>query len=597
MEAYHSMSGVIRRFYRTITRHRHHQFCLILFLLFFASISEVFSIGSALPLLAILTEPERFFNNATLQPWFHQLGFNEPRELLLPITLLFGFSALVAASMRLLLTWAITRISFLVGADCSIEIYRRTLYQPYEVHCSRNSSEVINGIAVKINAIVGMVFNVLSLVSSGFMLVFIIGTLVFINPIIAFTVFVGFGGIYIAIVLLNKNRLTINSERVARQSTNSIQLLQEGLGGIRDVLIDGSQEIYCKLYTQIDFPLRKAQADNQFISQAPRYIIEALGMIFISILTYFISRNAGVTSEVIPVLGAMAMGAQRLLPVLQQAYGSWTGILGYKASLEDALKLLEQPLPDYLKKEEIFPIEFKRSISLRDVDFCYGNDGSNVLNKISINITKGERIGFVGKTGSGKSTLIDIIMGLLLAKGGELRVDSQVINDSNAHSWQRHISHVPQNIYLADGTIEENIAFGIPREQIDSTRVREAAQLAQIDGTIQMWPHKYKTYVGERGVRLSGGQRQRIGIARALYKRANLIIFDEATSALDAETEKSVMRGIETLGDEVTLLIIAHRVSTLKNCSKIIQLGAGEGCKIISYEELINEHENSFNSN
>jgi ATP-binding cassette subfamily B protein len=580
-----------------MSRRRHIQFSLILGLLFFTSIAEVFSIGAALPFLAILTEPERVFNNSTLAPWLQVMGFTEPSQLLLPLALFFGLAALVSAAMRLLLTWSITRMSFSVGADCSVEIYRRTLYQPYEVHCARNSSEVINGIAVKINAIVGMVFNALNIVASGFMLIFIIGALILINPIVALAVFFGFGGIYACIVFLNKNRLKINSERVARESTNSIQLLQEGLGGIRDILIDSSQEVYCNLYADADLPLRKAQADNQFISQAPRYIIEALGMLFISTLTYFIAGNANGINGIIPILGAMAMGAQRLLPVLQQAYGSWTGILGNKASLDDALRLLEQPLPSHLSYVDAPPISFKHSINLESVDFKYGNDGENILSSISISIAKGDRVGFIGVTGSGKSTLLDVVMGLLFPREGILRIDDEIITSNNVRSWQRHISHVPQNIYLADGTIEENIAFGVPKGEIDPIRVREAAELAQIDGAIQLWPKKYKTFVGERGVRLSGGQRQRIGIARALYKKADLIIFDEATSALDSATERAVMQSIENLGDEVTLLIIAHRISTLKNCTKIIELDVNGSCKVGNYKEMIENHEKSFNLN
>jgi ATP-binding cassette subfamily B protein len=210
-----------------------------------------------------------------------------------------------------------------------------------------------------------------------------------------------------------------------------------------------------------------------------------------------------------------------------------------------------------------------------------------VIKNLNLTITKGSRIGFIGTTGSGKSTLLDIIMGLLEPTEGILEIDGQPITMLNHRSWQSHIAHVPQAIFLADSTIEENIAFGVHKNQIDHERVRQAAQQAQIADTIETWPKQYKTFIGERGIRLSGGQRQRIGIARALYKQADLIIFDEATSALDNETEEAVMQAIENLSDDLTILIIAHRLSTLKNCTNIIELSGGEIKRVGSFELIV----------
>jgi len=300
-----------------------------------------------------------------------------------------------------------------------------------------------------------------------------------------------------------------------------------------------------------------------------------------------LTRQSEGIANAIPILGALALGAQRLLPGLQQAYGAWSGIQGGRASLRDTLELLEQPLPEYANQPPAKALPFREQVSLNQISFRYGADAPFVFDNIDLTIAKGSRVGFVGVTGSGKSTLLDILMGLLQPTQGYLAVDGQVITPDNHRAWQAHIAHVAQDIFLSDSTIEENIAFGQPKDQIDPERVRIAAQRAQIAGFIEGLAKQYKTIVGERGVRLSGGQRQRIGIARALYQQADVIIFDEATSALDNETEQVVMQAIEGLSEDFTIFIIAHRVTTLKNCTQIVELGDGGIKRICTYQDIV----------
>jgi len=284
----------------------------------------------------------------------------------------------------------------------------------------------------------------------------------------------------------------------------------------------------------------------------------------------------------------LALGAQRLLPVLQQAYSSWTAMCSGQAPLNDALVLLEQPLPTYAEETSPTPIPFQNSIMIKNLAFRYAPQAPWILQGVDINIPKGSRTGFIGTTGSGKSTLLDIIMGLLQPTEGSLNIDDIHITSKNHSSWQMHIAHVPQAIFLADTTITENIAFGVQHDKINHERVRKSAEKAQISQTIEAWDQQYNTLVGERGVRLSGGQRQRIGIARALYKEANFIVFDEATSALDNDTERAVMQAIENLDDELTILIVAHRLTTLKNCTQIIELADGGIKRTGTYQEIVN---------
>jgi ATP-binding cassette subfamily B protein len=554
----------------------------------FSSFAEILSIGAVLPFLAILTAPIRVFEHPVALPFIQTLGLTKPEQLLLPLTIAFGLAALLAGAMRLLLLWATTRLSFATGADLSISIYRRTLYQSYAVHVARNSSEVISGISGKTNGVIySIIVPALTLISSFIMLIAILIALLSVDPVIALEAFGGFGLIYIFIIRLTRKRLLINSQRMARESTQVIKSLQEGLGGIRDVLIDGSQATYCQIYRNADLPLRRAQGNTSFISASPRYGMEALGMLLIAILAYNLARETDGIAKAIPVLGALALGAQRLLPVLQQAYGSWSNILSGQASLQDTLALLDQPLPSYADQPAAKPLPFTKTISLNQLSFRYSEQAPWVLENLNLCITKGSRIGFIGTTGSGKSTLLDIVMGLLNPTKGVLKIDDEAITAQNNRAWQAHVAHVPQAIFLSDSTIEENIAFGVPIDQIDAERVRQAAHQAQIADIIKTWPKGYHTFVGERGVRLSGGQRQRIGIARALYKQADVIIFDEATSALDNETEHAVMRAIEGLSTNLTILIIAHRLTTLKNCTQIIELSDGSIKRIGNYQSMV----------
>jgi ATP-binding cassette subfamily B protein len=550
------------------------------------SFAEILSIGAVLPFLAVLSDPAKAFGYPAAKPIIEMLGLTSPYQLLLPLTILFGTAAIFAGAMRLLLLWTSTRVSYAAGADLSLSIYRRTLYQPYSAHIARNSSEVIAGIVGKTNAVTSIMVLTLNLISASIILVAILVALISLDPGIALAAFAGFGLMYAVVGRVVHAKLLQDSQRIAAESTQVVKTLQEGLGGIRDVLIYGSQGAYCQTYRSADLRLRRALGDNVFVGASPRYLMEALGMVLIAGLAYALSRGAEGVANAIPVLGALALGAQRLLPMLQQAYGAWSGIQGSRASLVDILKLLDQPLPDYANQPRAKPLPFRSHIELHRLAFRYSADAPYVFRDVNVKIAKGSRVGFVGATGSGKSTLLDIVMSLLHPSDGTLAVDGQMIDSGNQRGWQAHIAHVAQDIFLADATIEENIAFGEPQDQVDRERVRFAAQRAQIADFIESLPKQYGEMVGERGVRLSGGQRQRVGIARALYRNADVIVFDEATSALDDDTERAVMHAINALSPDLTILIIAHRVTTLKDCSDIYRFDDRGGLVRVAYSDL-----------
>lgn len=581
-------SLLLRQLWRHLSVRRRVQLGLVLLLMIFTALAEVVSLGAVLPFLGALTEPERVYAHPLAQPLIHALGLVEAKHLILPLTVVFCAAALLAGGARLLLLWAQIRLSHAIGADFSIQIYRRTLFQPYAVHIARNSSEVIAGVTIKANSVVnGLAMPMLTILSSCLILLAILSALLAIHPVVALASFTGFGGIYVGITLLVKKRLAHASECINRETNQVIKALQEGLGGIRDVLIDGTQATYCSVYRRADLLLRRSNAHVQIISISPRFGIETLGMVMIAVLAYSLARESEGIAASLPILGALAIGAQRLLPAAQQIYSSLAHVRAGKDYLVDVLDLLNQPLPAHANAPVPAPLPFHHTITFNNASFRYAPEAPWVFKDLNLKICKGSRIGFIGGTGSGKSTLLDVVMGLLHPVEGTLAIDGTLITFDNYRAWQSQIAHVPQTIFLADATIAENIAFGVPREKIDFLRVRKAARNAQMAETIEAMDRQYDTRVGERGIRLSGGQRQRIGIARALYKQAKVIVFDEATSALDNETETAVMEAINSLDQDLTLLIVAHRLTTLESCTQVVELGADGIRRIGSYMEII----------
>lgn len=581
-----SIVALLVGIWRHIGLARRRQLIVLFLLMLTVSFVEIINVGSVLPFIGVLVEPEKVFNNPFFHPHLLALGIKSSSQLLIPISVAFGVITLITNGLRLLLLWFSVRLANAIGSDLRADAYRKTLYQPYLVHITKNSSEVFSALG-KVSGIVGTLSVLFTLISSSIILIAIVGALLWVDPSIASVCIFGFGGLYTFIIFLTKNKLRVNGERVARQATHVHKTLQEGLGGIRDVMIDGLQEIYCKIFSDADFRSKRAEGNIAIIGSSPRFLMEALSIILLLIFAVFLIQQEKGGYGALPILGALGLGAQRILPVLQAAYASWTSLHGGKASLRDALELLDQPIPVDIKKRSLHKISLLSNIQLKDLKFKYSKNSLYVINGVNLTIPKGARIGFIGKTGSGKSTLLDVIMGLLPPNEGEVIVNGrESLNVENVQAWQKNIAHVPQSIYISDASIEENIAFGVAKADIDRGRVAWAANTAQLTDVIEKLPKTYSTIVGERGVRLSGGQRQRLGIARALYKKADLIILDEATSALDGQTEQAVMDAINQLDENLTVLIIAHRITTLRFCDFIVELDDGVIKRECKYKDI-----------
>lgn len=570
-----STLDTLRRLWRQVSKHRQQQFFGLLVLMMFGALAEAATLGALLPFLARIANPEAIGGQSFLARQLAGLRLAGTSDSLLSLTILFSVVAITAGVVRIFLTWATNSYVFSLGHELGIKVYDRVLHQPYSYHVSRNSSSVLAALR-QVQAIsAGVMLPLLQSISGIIIGVFIVAALFVLSSFITFVIFAGFGAVYLTMSLVIRKHLKRNARIIASVQAEGIRSVQEGLGGIRDVIINDTQAYFLSRYSELDNHLQRANATNALAAAAPRFAIEAAGMVIIAALAYFLITRSNNAGQVLPMLGTFVLGAQRLLPSMQLVYGNWALILSNLAGAEVVLQALEAPVGPEWNQPATGRLPFDRAIVLKDVSFSYASDQPPILERFDLAISKGSKVGFIGKTGSGKSTTVDLIMGLLEPTSGTIEIDGKRLDGSTRRAWQRQIAHVPQSIFLADASIADNIAFGVDPAAINHERVRNAAQQAALADFVESLPQGYETRVGERGVRLSGGQRQRIGIARALYKQASVLVFDEATSALDMETETAVMEAIEELPADLTVLIIAHRLTTVENCDEIVTLEDG----------------------
>lgn len=542
-------------------------------LMLLSALAELFTIGALLPFLSAVASPDNVPGMKVIASLLAKFGVQGAQSTLLALAGLLAVTAILSAGMRLLQLWASQNFVYGVTCDLAVKLFSESLHQPYANHIKHNSSEIIATIG-KIETVTSTVLAPLMAASVATIIsVFIVGGLIAIDPWMALLSGGGFAAIYLFASMLTRRRLLANGVLISTMQGKRVQTMQEGLGGIRDVLIDQSQAVFVEEYARAELGIRDGRALNAVLANAPRFLVEGCGTIMIAVVAILMAARPDGILGAIPILGALALGAQRLLPLVQQMFFGWAIAIGNKQNLLDAVDLLDREAP--AESAPAFTLPFEREIVLDKVGFAYSQESNPALSQFSLVIPKGARIGIVGKTGSGKSTLMDILIGLLDPTEGEFRVDGVRLTNENRAAWRKNIAHVPQAIFLSDSSIASNIAFGVKTSEIDHERVRHAAEQAELSDVIANLPKGYETRVGERGIQLSGGQRQRIGIARALYKQAQVLVFDEATSALDTVTESAVMGAIAGLDRSLTVLLIAHRLSTLEGCDTIIRLEAG----------------------
>ena len=569
-------------------------------LMTFTSVLQVVFILSVMPFLNILTNPAAILAGYRIfVAQFFKLQFLDNHEsLVLLITIIFVVLALALGVSRTITAWLSGRMAAAIGNDLSDEVFYRTLLQPYIVHLNRNTSEVMTGIAQVNGIISGVLAPCLQLFASAVIFGGALLSVILVSWKATFSAVILLGGSYLLIAARLHRPLQRNGQILMKVAEQELRVMQESLGGIRDMLIDNSQLMHRERYRSLTTITRRITSDTGFLHSFPRFVVEALAYALIGIGGYSLVVRQGTILASLPLLGVFALAAQSILPNLQQMYSCWSSIRASGASLQRVMDLLSQPIDMSLlpiaaanKSKALF--QWHHSIELSNISFAYNFFNSPTLSSICLEIGKGQRIGLVGPTGSGKTTLTDILMGLLAPGKGTLFVDGMAVGGSELPlvRWRSCVAHVPQSLYLADTSIAENIAFGCDPASIDLDHLAKVCKEAQLDGFLASLPDGWNTSVGERGLRLSGGQRQRIGIARALYRSCSFLVLDEATSALDTVTESRVMAAIDQLTSDLTMIIVAHRLSTVQHCDRIIFIEHGCCTGFAPYQELLVTHQ------
>ncbi|MFM7642872.1 MAG: ABC transporter ATP-binding protein [Cyanobium sp.] len=564
-----------------------------------AALGEVANLGALLPFLRLLASPGEGLR--ALGPMAAPLRSLPADNLLLAVGL--GFMAVVVLStlLRMFAVRLQLRLSALIVAELGERVFLAVLRQPFAWHLRHNSSSVLSFLTndvqmaqVSINAALMLLMNLSILVLLG-------ASLFLMAPLVMLLIAPLLGGFYLLVFAFTKATLKADGYQATASYQSSLQLAQEALGGIRDVLLDRSEGFFFKAYTERTRSFLFTREAINIKTATPRFAIEGFVLLLIVGLSLSLALMGQGIERQLPLLGSLSLGAYRLLQPLQQCFVSGSNLQANLASIKRLEPFLGPASPQPSPSSPLFPLPVTDPavpvVQLMDVGFRYNSAGPFVLKQINLAIRTGERVAIVGSTGSGKSTMSDLILGLLAPSQGQLLVYGQDLHGrpGAVEAWQRMVAHVPQHIYLSDASFAANIAFGIPDERIDLKRVQQAARQARIAEVIENSSEGYDTLVGERGVRLSGGQRQRIGIARALYKRAELLVLDEATSALDNRTESEVMEAIQGLSSKLTLVMIAHRLTTVQACDRIICLEQGRMTGLGDYYELL-ETNASFQS-
>ena len=568
---------------------------LLLFMILVMAFLETIGVASIIPFMSVMGNPEIVETNRWLFLAYERLGFTDPRNFLFFLGMVVFVLLILSISFKALTQWAILRFTYMRVHSLSCRLLKGYLGRPYAWFLNRHSADLGKSILTEANMVVHQVIiPCMNLIAQGTVALFLITLLVLVDPALALMVALILGGSYLSIYVIIRRYLSrIGADRVVA-NMQRYQIAQEALGGIKEVKIFGREDSFFNRYINPSFRFARHQTNSSIAGMLPRYFLEMVAFGGILLIAMHLFRTHDSFSRILPILGVYAFAGYRLLPALQQVYQQLAQLRFGLPALDELHKdILEfehnqSTTSDFLD-EPLFP---RSSIILEDIYFTYPEAKIPTLKNINLKIPVNTTVGLVGGTGSGKTTTVDIILGLLIPEKGRLLVDETPINADNVRSWQQALGYVPQHIYLADDTVAANIAFGIPPEQIDMDAVENAARIAELhDFVIQEMPYGYDTLVGERGIRLSGGQRQRIGIARALYHDPKVLVMDEATSALDNVTEKHVMQAIKKMKGERTIILIAHRLTTVSGCDQIYLLDHGEVKAQGTFDQLIEKSE------
>ncbi|MCQ9198949.1 MAG: ABC transporter ATP-binding protein/permease [Prochlorococcus marinus XMU1429] len=540
-----------------------------------AGFSEFISLSLLIPFIHILDFSEDNLNDSFIKNISDLLGIDSLRKLQIIISLIFIMGIIFSGIIRTLAAYYNTRISANIGSQLGADVVRSILSQPFSFFKINNSSESISTSTIYVKETMLAIKSVLNIITAFIIVIFIFFTLLKSSGLIAITFFIFLIFLYFIIFVYANKMLKANSKQITAFTDLIIKKIQESYSSIRNIIMYSERDVNVKIFYKYNDKLRNKEADNSFIAEFPRFSIETLALSLLA----FISLIASMTSQTgnldLSIIGIIALGAQKLLPLFQSSFTRFSYIKGRTSSINKVLYYLTIIKP-YEEKDNYSCIQFN-NLSIKSVKFFYSDKKNMVFNGIDISINSGDRIGLVGKTGSGKSTLIDLIIGLTKPTDGQI-----LVNDKNIHldeslreSWMKSIAIVPQDFFLLNDTLISNIAVNVPKEKIDLNHISSCIETAELSSFVDGQVNGLNTLITENGKNLSGGQKQRIGIARALYRKCKFLILDEATSALDSKTENKIINKIKEFDDQITIFIVAHRESTLAICNRVYEVKNG----------------------
>ena len=590
------MLKIIIEFFLLLTPTQRKQFYLLQVLVIIMSLAEIVSIVSIVPFMTIVGDPSVLEKDNLLSILFLKSNIDDPYEFIFYLGFIVLATLAIATLISMFITWRLTMFANKVGVEIGDRLYTYYLNQDWLFHTIGNSSNLTKKIANESTRLTSEILVPLMLMNSRIVLTFFIVFLMFLHdPFVLMIILLVFSLSYIILFKFIRQRLVINGKNISNMFLERFKLMSEGFGGIKEVLLLGRSNYFKERFNKAGNILSHSLGTNRAMEKTPRYFMEWLGFTTIIVLVLYLLKNSqGNLGIILPVLSAYALAGMKLLPALQQIYHSIAQVKGNISAYET----IQEDLKNSTTTETSQKVETNQQvwskhneINLKNIKFNYPDKTIPALENISLTIKPNSTVGFVGTTGSGKSTLIDVILGLIKPQQGEIAIDGTPLTKKNLRMWQNKIGFVPQTIFLTEGTIAENITFGIPQDLIDYVQIKKVLKLAHLEEWVSQLEKGVYTKVGERGVQVSGGQKQRIGIARALYNEADVLVFDEATSALDGITEKNIMNAINKFTGQKTLIIIAHRMKTVEKCNQIFMMENGRVVDRGTYQQLLEKNE------
>jgi len=566
---------------------------LLLVLIFMMALIDMIGVASILPFMAVLTNPTLIETNSILANMYQissLFGIENVQQFLFALGVLVFVTLIISLTFKVITTYA--QVRFIQMREYSIgkRLIEGYLHQPYSWFLNRNSADLGKTILSEVQLVANNgLRSLIELIAKGLVATALIYLIIIVNPKLAFIVSFSLAGAYCLIYYFTRRYLTLIGKKSLKNNQLRFKVVSEAFGAAKEVKVGGLEQVYIESFSNSAQTFARTQASLQAIGQIPRFILEAIAFGGILLILLYLMRQTGNLNEALPILSLYVFAGYRILPALQTIYQSFSQLTFIGPSLN---KLYDdiKGLKSFKENQDQGILLFDNKINLKNINYNYPNASRTALKNISLNIPAKSTIGFVGTTGSGKTTIVDVIMGLLEPQKGTLDVDEKIITNQNLRSWQRCIGYVPQHIYLSDNTIASNIAFGVELKDINYESIEKVSKIANLHYFVKNeLPEQYQTIIGERGVRLSGGQRQRIGIARALYHNPKVLILDEATSALDSLTEQAVMGAVNNLSKSITIILIAHRLNTMKICDIIYKIDKGEIHSQGTYKELFEE--------